>query len=59
MKGLTIDQLREQLDTEAQRRCKAQEATIKKLHEEVAGLKDLNARLKDRILELKQELGYE
>lgn len=44
-KGINLEEFRNQLDTDAQKRCLAQEKTIKELNSQVAQLKGL---LKDR-----------
>lgn len=44
-KGINLEEFRNQLDTDAQKRCLAQEKTIKELNSQLSQLKGL---LKDR-----------
>lgn len=48
-KGISLDQFKSQLDTDAQKRCIAQENTIKELHSQVKQLRQL---LEDRNIEI-------
>ena len=54
-KGLSLEQFKEQLETDATKRCAAQEKSIKELHETLKNRDEYIAALKHRIITLENK----